>query len=87
MNTRKWFQVLVVGGGALACGVPLSTKTDDVKTSAPVVEAADAAELADAGPVEPDAGRGCVVGEFSRFVDEETPGACCIWGVDHPCCP
>lgn len=86
MDVRKWFQVLVVGGGALACGVPGSTTPEEAATSAPVVEAP-----ADAGPggVEVDAGRVCVrtPNGLVRFVDEAPPGSCCIWGLDHPCCP
>lgn len=97
MNARKWFQVLVVGGGALACG--------DVKSghvAQPVADAEPNAVLViDAGVEVPDAGvetRDAGVEFAADAGTEATPDAgpacpdltsdipaCCIWGGQ--CCP
>lgn len=96
MDAGKWFRVLVLGGGALACGGPersadAVTEAAEAVVPAVVVDAgatdAGVDPRGDAGALAGDAGRRCVVsGPTVRFEDEPV-GACCIWGGElHPCC-
>lgn len=92
MDARKWFQVLVVGGSALACPGPV----DDAGVRGPVADGvamerldAGAGGAPDGGPAPLDAGRACGSrGETDARFEDEPRGVCCIWGGPlHPCCP